>query len=92
MYVNGQPKEAELPKEEGHGIEPNAGTVGGLRAVTADKAGPNKLVATSDDGKLPIVVIKGAVLVDYANNAAAVAAGLAVGSFYRTAGAVMIVI
>lgn len=83
FYENEVP-EAVSKIPQGPGSGSNSDTVDGLQAVTASKAGPNKLVATGSDGKLPISVILGATLAVYANNAAAVAGGLAVGSFYRT--------
>lgn len=83
FYANEVAKAAsELPQGQGSGTDSD--TVDRLQAVTAAKSGPNKLVATGKTGKLPITVIRGASLTVYANNAAAVAGGLAVGDFYRT--------
>lgn len=42
---------------QGPGSSLDSDTVDGFQAVTADKAGPNKLVATDNDGKLPASVM-----------------------------------
>lgn len=46
---------SELP--QGQGSRTDSDTVDGLQAVTATKAGPNKLVATGSDGLLPSSIL-----------------------------------
>jgi hypothetical protein len=62
----------------------DANSVSSYQLSRATAPAPNNLIPTGTDAMLPIKVIKGAVLTIYANNAAAVAGGLTVGSFYRT--------
>jgi len=72
-------KSIDIPQGAGSGLDAN--TVMRLQAFTV--AVPLALCALGKTGKLPISTIAGAVLASYANNAAAVAGGLSVGSFYR---------
>lgn len=53
-----EPKHSDDPKDaQGPGSGFDADTIQGLQAVTAFVAGPNKLVATGSDGKLPASVL-----------------------------------
>lgn len=64
-------KEKEEPKKvalfdipQGPGSRLDSDTVDGIQAVTFDKAGPNKLVATGSSGFLPASIIPTTVLLN----------------------------